>query len=254
MYTHIYLCRPLRPSKCLHTKNNTSARRPVPHHGTKIGSPAYQKDLQYTYIHQGASNAPPAAPPSGGGGGPPPPTPGGGGGTSAGPSCHCGRRPLIIAASTAARRTKPRHGDGNPIHCSRNPSSWIQIHMPSGTSCNTVSKRRRISSTSTPAAAGGACDGPAPGSSNRRLLAGLSGSACHPAASSRPRLSPHGGLPGSRCAGALYNSTSCPRGAKSAHAQNKKQPIVSMSIHHNYKLVYQNHSINKKHTVHNIPR
>jgi hypothetical protein len=43
-----------------------------------------------------------------------------------------------------------------PMHCSRNPSSWIRIHMPSGTSCNTVSRRRRMSSTSTPAAAGGA--------------------------------------------------------------------------------------------------
>jgi hypothetical protein len=170
-------------------KKYISARRPVPHLGTKIGSPAYQKKV-YKYIHhQGASIAPPAAPPSGGGGGPPPPAPGGGGGTSC--------RTLLPRrqASTSHRGEHscsshyPRHGGGNPMHCSRNPSSWIRIHMPSGTSCNTVSRRRRISSKSTPAAAGGACDGPAPGSSNRRLLAGLSGSAGPPAASSRRRLS-----------------------------------------------------------------
>jgi hypothetical protein len=87
----------------------------------------------HTY-NQGASIAPPAAPPSGGGGGPPPPAPGGGGGTSAGPPCPGGRRPLVIAASTAARRTIDRHGGSNPMHCSRNSSSWMQIHMPSGTS------------------------------------------------------------------------------------------------------------------------
>jgi hypothetical protein len=180
------------------TYKNTYARRPVPHLDTKIGSPAYQKGIHSTYIHQGASIAPPAAPPSGGGGGPPPPAPGGGGGTPAGPSCPGGRHPLVIAVSTAARRTRPRHGGGNPMHYSRNPSSWIQIHMPSGMSCNTVSKRRRISSKSTLAAAGGACDGPAPGSSNRRLLAGLSGSAGDPAASSHRRLPPCGGLSSSR--------------------------------------------------------
>ena len=163
---------------------NTYARRPVPHHGTKIGSPAYQKGIQRTYIHKGASIAPPAAPPSGGGGGPPPPAPGGGGGTSARPPYLGSRRLLVITASTAARRTIPLHGDSNPMHCSRNPSSWMRIHMPSGTSCNTVSRRWRISSKSTPAAAGGACDGPAPGSSNRRLLTALLGSAGHPAASS----------------------------------------------------------------------
>jgi hypothetical protein len=199
MYTHIYICGPLRPSKCLHT---TKIHRPSgPCHISVqkyIGSPAYQNGLQNTYIHQGASIAPLAAPPSGGGGGPPPPSPGGGGGTSAGPSCPGGRRPLVIAASTAARRTRPRHGGGNPMHCSRNPSSWIRIHMPSGMSCNTVSKRRRISSKSTLAAAGGACDGPAPGSSYQRLLAGLSGSPGHPVASSHRRLSPRGGLSGSR--------------------------------------------------------
>jgi hypothetical protein len=117
--------------------------------------------------------------------------------------------------------------------------------MPSGTSCNTVSKQRHISSKSTPAAAGGACDGPAPRSSNWCLLASLSGSVGHPAASSHPRLSPRGGLPGSRYTGALYNSTSCPRGAKSAHAQNKQQQIVSVSIHHTYELVYHNHNINQ---------
>jgi len=152
----------------------------------KIGSLAYIQSKRHTiYIHQGASIAPPAAPPSGGGGGPPPPAPGDGGGTPAGPSCPGGRCPLVIAASTTARRTIPRHGGGNPMHCSRNPSSWIWIHIPSGTSCNTVSRQRHISSKSTPAATRGACDGPAPGSPNQRLLAALSGSAGRPAASSR---------------------------------------------------------------------
>jgi hypothetical protein len=205
----------------------------VPHLGTKISSPAYQKGLQNTYTHQGASIAPPAAPPSGGGGGPPPPALGGGGGTSAGPSCPGGRRPLVIAASTAARRTIDRHGGGNPIHCSRNPSSWIRIHMPSGTSCNTVSKRRRISSKSTPAAAGGACDGPAPGSSNRCLLAGLSGSAGAPAASSHRRLL-HVEVSPALHEPTLYTTPPhAPRGAKSAHTQSK-QTTDHISIYTSY--------------------
>jgi hypothetical protein len=170
----------------------------VPHLGTKIGSPAYQKGIQSTYINQGASIAPPTSPPSGGGGGPPPPAPGDGGGTPARPSCPDNRHPLVMAASTAARHTIPHHGGGNLMHCSRNPSSWMRIHMPSGTSCNTISRRRRISSKSNMAAAGGACDGPTPGSSNRRLLVALLGSADRPTASSRHRLSPRGGLSGSR--------------------------------------------------------
>jgi hypothetical protein len=118
------------------------------------------------------------------------------------------------------------------MHYSRNPSSWIRIHMPSGTSCNTVSRRRRISSKSTLAAVGGVCDGPAPGSSYRRLLADLSGSVGHPMASSHRRLSPRGSLSGSRYDGALCNSTSRLRGAKSAQAQNNKQTIISASISH----------------------
>jgi hypothetical protein len=196
MYTHIYIWAYLAIR--MFTYKNTSAHRPVPHLDTKIGSPAYQKYIQYTYIHQGASITPPVAPPSGGGGGPPPPARGGGGGTSAGPPCPGGRRPLVIVASTTAHRTIPRHGGGNPMHCSRNPSSWMRIHMPSGTSYNTISSRWRISSKSTPAAAGGAWDGPAPGSSNRRLLAALSGAAGGPVASSHRRLSPRGSLSGSR--------------------------------------------------------
>jgi hypothetical protein len=102
--------------------------------------------------------------------------------------------------------------------------------MPSGTSCNTVSRQRRMSSKSTPTPAGGACDGPAPGSSNRRLLAALSGSVGRSATSSCQCLSPCGRLSGSQRADALCISTSCPRGATSAHAQNKQQQIVSTSI------------------------
>jgi hypothetical protein len=168
-------------------------------HQYKIGSPAYiqQKTNRYTIYNQGASITPPAAPPSGGGGGPPPPAPGGGGGTPAGPSCPDGRCPLVIVASTATRRTIPRHGGGNPIHFSRNPSSWMRIHMPSGTSYNTISRRWHISSKSTLAATRGACDGPSPGSSNQCLLTALSGSVGHPVASSRRRLSPRGTLSGS---------------------------------------------------------
>jgi hypothetical protein len=50
MYTHIYIYQPIRPSECLHTKN-TSARRPVPHLGTKIGSPTYLQSQRYiSYI------------------------------------------------------------------------------------------------------------------------------------------------------------------------------------------------------------
>jgi hypothetical protein len=197
--------------------------------------PIYNKKRYTSCTTHGASIAPPPAPPSGGGG-PPPPAPGGGG-PPTGPSCPGGRRPLVIAASTAARRTMARHGGGTPTHCSRKLSSWMRVHMPSGTSCKTVSRRRRMSSKSTPATAGGACDGPAPGSSNRCLLAALSGSAGHPAASSRRRLSPCGSLSGSRRADALCISTSRPRGATSAHA--KKQQIVSTSISYTYGLLSQ---------------
>jgi hypothetical protein len=81
-----------------------------------MGSPAYiqQKQRCTSYTTQGASISPPPAPPSGGGGGPPPPAPGGGG-PPTGPSCPGGRRPLVIAASTAARCTMARHG-GIPLH------------------------------------------------------------------------------------------------------------------------------------------
>jgi hypothetical protein len=141
-----------------------------------------------------------------------------------------------------------RHGGGNPIHCSRNSSSWMWIHIPSGTSQNTISNRRTRSSSSTQAAAGGACDGPAPGSSKRRLCSGLSGTAGPPAASSLRRLPAHSSLSFSRYAGALNTSTSRPRGAKSTHAPNKQQQMVSVSRHQTYALVYQNHKKN-----HNIP-
>ena len=152
-----------------------------------MGSPAYiqQKQKCTSYITQGASIAPPPSPPSGGGGGPPPPAPGSGGGPPTGPSYPGGRRPLVIAASTASRHTMARHGGGTPTHCSKKLSSWICIHMPSGTSCKTVSRRRRMSSKSTLATTGGACDGPTPVSSNRCLLPALSGSAGHPTTSSQ---------------------------------------------------------------------
>jgi hypothetical protein len=233
----------------------------VPHHGTT--KPAHQPNQKwYTHVsyNQGASRAPPAAPPSGGGGGPPLPAPGGGGGTPAGSPCPGGRRPLAIAASTAARRMIDRHGGDNPTHCSRNSSSWICLHMPSGTSRRTVSKRRTISS-STPAAAGGACDGPAPGSSQRRLCAGLSGPADPPAAASLGRLAPRGGLSCSRGTGARTMSTSRPRGATSAHAPNKQQTKILVSIHQNMctrisTTYYKSHNRNASHTsvIKSLPR
>jgi hypothetical protein len=155
MYTHIYI----KASQAIRMFTYTKIHWPTGPCHISVQKSAHQpiKTVYkiYTY-NQGASIAPPAAPPSGGGGGPPLPAPGGGGGAPAGPSCPGGRRPLVMAASTAARRMIDRHGGGNPIHCSRNSSSWIRIHMPSGTSRNTVSNRRSISSNSPPAAAGGA--------------------------------------------------------------------------------------------------
>jgi hypothetical protein len=145
MSTHVYIS---EPNVFI---QKIWAHWPVPHHGTT--KPAHHPNQKwYTHVsyNQGASRAPPAAPPSGGGGGPPLPAPGGGGGTPAGSPYPGGRRPLAIAASTATRRMIDRHGGDNPTHCSRNSSSWICLHMPSGTSRRTVSKRRTISS-STPA-------------------------------------------------------------------------------------------------------
>jgi hypothetical protein len=125
MSTHLYIHGPLRPSKIFTYIKNTSARRPVPHHGTKKTrlTSLIKNRIHNTSYNQGASRAPPAAPPSGGGGGPPLPAPGGGGGTSAGPPCPGGRHPLVIAASTTAHRMIDRHGGGNPMHYSRNSSS-----------------------------------------------------------------------------------------------------------------------------------
>jgi hypothetical protein len=142
MYTHIYIYiyRPIRPSECLHTKIHMPAGQCHTSVQKLAHQPIYNPKLVYI-IHQGASIAPPPTPPSGGGSGPPPPALGGGGGPPIGPSYPGGRRPLVMAESTAAHRTIPRHGGGTPIHCSRNPSSWMRIHMPSGTSCNTVSRR-----------------------------------------------------------------------------------------------------------------
>jgi hypothetical protein len=66
-----------------------------------MGSPAYIQQNRYTSCTtHGASISPPPAPPSGGGI-PPPPASGGGGPPPIGPSCPGGKRPLVIAASTA---------------------------------------------------------------------------------------------------------------------------------------------------------
>jgi hypothetical protein len=215
----------------------------VPHNGTKHRlTSLIKKQYTNTTYNQGASKAPPTAPPSGGGGGPPRSAPGGGGGTAAGPPCPGGRHPLVIAASTAAHLMIDRHGGGNPMHCSRNSSSWIWVHMPLGTSRKTVSKRWTRSS-SVSAAAGGACDGPAPGSSQRRLCAGLSSPAGPPAASSLGRRPPRGSLSFSRCTRAWNTSTSRPRGATSAQAPNKQQTMISVSIHQNHIHWYINNII-----------
>ena len=139
------------------TYKNTCIRRPMQHLGTKNGlTSLYTTKKRYTSCTtHGASIAPPPSPPSGGGS-PPLPALGGGGPPPTGPSCPGGRHPLVMAASTAARCMMDHHGGGNPIHYSKNSSSWIQIHMPSGMSRNTVSNRRSISSNSPPAAVGGA--------------------------------------------------------------------------------------------------
>ena len=124
--------------------------------------------------------------------------------------------------------------------------------MPSGTSRKTVSNRQTRSSSS-PAAAGGACDGPAPGSSQRRLCVGLSAPAGPPATASLGRLAPRGGLSCSRGTGAWNTSTSRPRGATSAQAPNKQQTTISMSIHQNIctrisTTYYKSQNINTSHT------
>jgi hypothetical protein len=131
------------PSECLHTKH-TRICRPIQHLGTKW---AHQPIYQYIYIHQmpqstthGASRAPPPAPPLGGGG-PPPPALGGGGPPPVGPSYPDDSHPVVNAATTAAHCTMARHGGGTPTHCSRKVSPWMRDHMPSGTSCNIISRR-----------------------------------------------------------------------------------------------------------------
>jgi hypothetical protein len=227
MSTHVYIS---EPNVFI---QKIWAHWPVPHHGTtKLAHQPNKKWYTHVSYNQGASREPPAAPPSGGGDGPPLPAPGSGGGTPVGSPCPGGRRPLAIAASTAARRMIDRHGGDNPTHFSRNSSSWICLHMSSGTSRRTISKRRTISS-STPAAAGGACDGPAPGSSQWHLCAGLSGPADPPAAASLRRLVPRGGLFFSRGTGTRTMSTSRPRGATSAQTPNKQQTKILVSIHQN---------------------
>jgi hypothetical protein len=129
-----------------------------------------------------------------------------------------------------------------------------RVHMPSGTSCNTVSRRRRISSKSTPAAAGGACDGPAPGSSNRtppRCPLGLCWSTHDilppPPLSLRSSLwlslswrSLHLHLAPARC-----HICTC---------KKQQQKIVSASISHTYGLISQKQHKSKTCTMLNIPR
>jgi hypothetical protein len=105
------------------TYKSTCIHRPIQHLGTKTGSPAYKQQKCTSYISHGASIAPPPTPPSRGGGGPPPLAPFSGGGPPTGPSCLGSKHPLVIAASTAARRTMARHGGGTPTHCSRKLSS-----------------------------------------------------------------------------------------------------------------------------------
>jgi hypothetical protein len=46
MYTHIYIS--AHQAIRMFTYKNTYARRPVPHLGTKIGSPAYIQSKRYT--------------------------------------------------------------------------------------------------------------------------------------------------------------------------------------------------------------
>jgi hypothetical protein len=209
------------------TYKNTCIRRPMQHLGTKNGlTNLYTTTKRYTSCTtHGASIAPPLSPPSSGGG-PPPPASGSDGPPPTGPSYPGGRRPLVIAETTVAHHTRDRHGGGTPTHCSRKLSSWMHDHMPSGTSCKTISRRWRISSKSTPATVGGACDGPAPGSSNRHLLAALSGSAGHPATSSHDVSLP---VAVSSAPDEPTLSTTLPHAREVTHLH--KQTIDSISIY-----------------------
>jgi hypothetical protein len=174
MYTHIYIwahqaIRMFTYKKYIGPQASATSRY-------KNRLTSLSKRYTIYIIHQGASIAPPAAPPSGGGGGPPPPAPGGGGGTPAGPSCPGGRRPLVIAASTAARRTIPRHGGGtilcttpgtpHPGYGSTCPQAHPVTPSPDDDVCHQnqlwLPPEEHVMV-------------PAPGSSNRRLLAALSG-------------------------------------------------------------------------------
>jgi hypothetical protein len=134
-------------SQCLHTKY-THICRPIQHLGKKWAHHPIYKN-KYTYVHHNtthcASKAPPPAPPSGSGG-PPTPTPGGGGPPPTGPSCPGGSFPARHCRNHCfSSRNGPPWG-WNPTHCSRNVSSWILDHRPSGTSCSTIFSRRRMSS------------------------------------------------------------------------------------------------------------
>jgi hypothetical protein len=115
MYTHVYI--KSHQAIRMFTYKNTCIRRPMQHLGTKNGLTS----LYTSCTTHGTSIAPPPTPPLGGGG-PPPPAPGGGG-PPIGPSYPSDKRPLIIAATTAARHTMDCHGGSTPTHCSRKLSS-----------------------------------------------------------------------------------------------------------------------------------
>jgi hypothetical protein len=136
---------------------------------------------------------------------------------------------------TASGTPRPGSGSTCPQACPKKPS------QNDGTR-----------SSSALATAGGACDGPAPGSSQRRLCVGVSGLAGPPVAASLGHLAPHGGLSCSRGTGAWNTSTSRPRGATSAQA-NKQQTKISVSIHQHIctrisTAYYKSQNINTSHT------
>jgi hypothetical protein len=90
----------------------------------------YKYNNTYTRGPHGTSRAPPPGPLSGGGAPP-----------ARGPSGPGGSHPVIATPATAALWIRVHNSIGRPTHCSKTPSSWIHVHMPSGTPCSTTSNR-----------------------------------------------------------------------------------------------------------------
>jgi hypothetical protein len=245
MYTHIYIYirGPLRPSKMF---TYTKIHRPVGPCHIMVQKSAHQPiktSIQYM-INQGPLSHPQLPLPQEEVVAHPylpqavevahlqdPPAPG-------------GRRPLVMAASIAARRIIDRHGGGNPIHCSRNSSSWIRIHMPSGTSqtpsqidgvCHPSPLRLRPEGHEMAPHQGHQIGASSPVSQYLQVTPQP-----HPVrASLHVEVSP-------LAAPTVYITPPHAREVPNLHMhQTSKQQMISVSIHQTCALVYQNHNINQ---------